>query len=50
MSKDEFRHICTITSAKEAWDILEVTHEGISVLKKSKLQMLTIKCDEHRIE
>ncbi|RVW62743.1 hypothetical protein CK203_060213 [Vitis vinifera] len=41
ISTDEFRRITTCTSAKEAWDILQVTHEGTSAVKVSKLQMLT---------
>ncbi|RVW13656.1 hypothetical protein CK203_093997 [Vitis vinifera] len=40
-STDEFRRIATCTSAKEAWDILQVTHEGTNVMKVSKHQMLT---------
>ncbi|RVX20532.1 hypothetical protein CK203_002544 [Vitis vinifera] len=41
ISTDEFRRIATCTSAKEAWDILQVTHEGTNAVKVSKLQMLT---------
>nr|CAN70330.1 hypothetical protein VITISV_027936 [Vitis vinifera] len=41
------------TSAKEAWDILQVTHEGTNAMKVSKLQMLTsrfetIRMDDHK--
>ena len=41
----------TCETAKEAWDILQLTHEGTSVVKASKLQNLTtqfetIKMDE----
>lgn len=36
--------------AKEAWDLLEVTHEGTSTVKKSKLQILTTKFKEHRMD
>ena len=41
ISTDEFRGIATCTSTKEAWDILQVTHEGTNIVKVSKLQMLT---------
>nr|CAN73575.1 hypothetical protein VITISV_008297 [Vitis vinifera] len=52
ISTDEFRRIATCTSAKEAWDILQVTHEGTNAVKVSKLQMLTsrfetIRMDDH---
>ena len=40
-SPHEFRRIGTCKRAKETWDILQVTHEGTSVVKLSKLQMLT---------
>ena len=52
ISTDEFCRIVTCTSAKEAWDILQVTHEGTNVTKVSKFQMLTsrfetIRMDDH---
>ncbi|KAJ9680449.1 hypothetical protein PVL29_019700 [Vitis rotundifolia] len=52
ISTDEFRRIATCTSAKEAWDILQVTHEGTNAVKVSKVQMLTsrfetIRMDDH---
>ena len=52
ISMDEFHRIATCTSTKEAWDILQVTHEGTNVVKVSKLQMLTsgfenIRMDDH---
>lgn len=50
MSQDEFRRICNLTIAKEARDLLQVTHEGTNVIKKSKLQMLTTKFAELRME
>ena len=40
---DEFHKIENWKCAKEAWDILQVTHEGTSPVKISKLQMLTSK-------
>ena len=50
ISTDEFHRITTCTSAKEAWDILQVTHEGTNVVKVSKLQMLTSRFDTIRME
>lgn len=50
VSPIEFRRICNLTVAKDAWKLLEVTHEGTSVVKKSKLQMLTTKFKELRME
>ena len=41
VTPDEFRHIMTCETAKEAQDILQLTHEGTSVVKASKLQNLT---------
>lgn len=35
---DEFRRISTFESAKEAWVLFEVTHEGTKTVKISKLQ------------
>lgn len=50
MSQDEFRRICNLTTAKEAWDLLQVTHEGTNAVKKSKLQMFTTKFEELKME
>ena len=50
ISMDEFHRIATCTLAKEAWDILQVTHEGINAVKVSKLQMLTSKFETIRME
>ncbi|RVW44902.1 hypothetical protein CK203_112965 [Vitis vinifera] len=41
ISMNEFCRIAICTLAKEAWDILQVTHEGTNVMKVSKFQMLT---------
>ena len=37
VTPDEFRRIMTCETAKEVWDILQLTHEGTSVVKASKL-------------
>ena len=41
VSPDEFHRISHVTIAKEAWQILETTYEGIKKVKNTKLQMLT---------
>ena len=41
VNANEFRRISTCESAKEAWDILCVTHEGTNAVKLSKSQKLT---------
>ncbi|KAM0995716.1 hypothetical protein ACFX2C_005812 [Malus domestica] len=43
VSPEQFNYISKCTMAKEAWDILEVTHEGNSTVKESKLQHLITK-------
>ena len=50
VSSDEFQRILTCATAKEAWDILEVTHEGTSTVRRSKLQLLTTKFENIRME
>ncbi|XP_048423736.1 uncharacterized protein LOC125469828 [Pyrus x bretschneideri] len=42
VSPEQFNYISKCSTAKEAWDILEVTHEGNSTVKESKLQNLII--------
>jgi len=37
----QFKMISTCESAKEAWEILEVAHEGTTAVRQSKLNMLT---------
>ena len=46
VSLDEFYRISHITIAKEAWQILETTYEGIKKVKDTKLQMLTTRFEE----
>ncbi|XP_068315001.1 uncharacterized protein [Pyrus communis] len=43
VSPEQFNYISKCTTAKEAWGILEVTHEGNSTVKESKLQHLITK-------
>lgn len=42
----ELKKISICEVAKEAWNILEVTHEWTMIVKKSKLQLLTSKFEE----
>ena len=44
-----FHMIVNYKSAKEAWDILQVTHEGTSATKISKLQMYATKFENIRV-
>jgi len=46
MSPEELKRISLCEIAKEAWEILEVTHEGTKAVKNFKLQMLTSKFEE----
>ena len=46
VSPDEFHQILHITIAKEAWQILETTYEGTKKVKDTKLQMLTTRFEE----
>ena len=52
VDENQYKLIQITGIAKEAWDILEVTHEEIEVVKDSKLQVLqtrfeTIRMEEH---
>ena len=46
VSPEEFHRISHITVAKEAWEILETTHEGTKKVKDTKLQMSTTRFEE----
>ncbi|GAV71273.1 zf-CCHC domain-containing protein/DUF4219 domain-containing protein/UBN2 domain-containing protein [Cephalotus follicularis] len=37
---NEFNHISSCDSAKEMWDLLEITYEGTNQVKESKISML----------
>ena len=49
VSLDEFHQISQMTIAKEAWQILETTYEGMKKVKDTKLQMLTTRFEELRM-
>ncbi|CAL9001528.1 unnamed protein product [Prunus brigantina] len=42
VSFDQFEYISGCDTSKEAWDILQVTHEGTYTVKGAKLQMHTL--------
>ena len=42
LDPNEYNRILTCESAKEIWDRLEVTHEGTSQVKESKINILVI--------
>ena len=46
---DEFRRIENCKCAKEAWDILQVTHQGVFAINISKLLMLATKVENIRM-
>ena len=46
ISPDEFHRISHVTIAKEAWQILQTTYEGIKKVKDTKLKMLTTRFEE----
>lgn len=50
VSRDEFHRISHCEIAKEAWDILETTHEGTTSVKRAKLQLLTTKFEMERMK
>jgi hypothetical protein len=47
---EEFGRISRCVIAKEAWETLEITHEGSKIVKASKIQMLVSKFEEIRME
>ena len=46
VSPDEFHRISHITIAKEIWEILETTYEGMKKVTDIKLQMLSTRFEE----
>ena len=49
VSPNEFHRILHTTIAKEAWQILETTYEGMKKVKDTKLQILTTRSEELRM-
>ena len=39
LDKNEFNYISTCETAHYIWHILEITHEGLSIVKESKINL-----------
>lgn len=50
ISPKEFHRISHITVAKEAWEILKTTYEGTKKVKDTKLQMLTTRFEQLKMD
>ena len=50
VTNEEFKKISSTETSKEAWTILQTTHEGTKVVKDSKLQRLTMRFEEITME
>lgn len=46
VSPKEFRRVPMCEIVKYVWDILESTHDGAKIVKNSKLQILTSRFEE----
>ncbi|CAL9029725.1 unnamed protein product [Prunus brigantina] len=49
VSAGKFEFICNCKTSKEAWDILEITHEGNATVRESKLQQLMTKFENMKM-
>ena len=50
VTNEEFKKISSPKIAKEAWTILQTTYEGTEAIKDSKLQRLTMRVEEIKME
>ena len=50
VTNEEFKKISSTETAKEAWTILQTTYEGTKAVKDSKLQRLTTRFEEIKME
>ena len=50
VTNEEFKKIFFTETAKEAWTILQTTYEGTKAIKDSKLQRLTTRFEEIKME
>ena len=50
VTNEEFKKIFSIETTKEAWTILQTTYEGTKAVKDSKLQRLTSRFEEIKME
>ena len=50
VTNEEFKKISSTETTKEAWTILQTTHEGTKAVKDSKLQRLITSFEEIKME
>ena len=50
VTNEEFKKIFSTETAKEVWTILQTTYKGTKAIKDSKLQRLTTKFEEIKME
>ena len=50
VTNEEFKKISSTETAKEAWTILQTTYKGTKAVKNSKLQRLTTRFEEIKME
>lgn len=50
LSSSEFNRVSSCETAKEVWDILQVTHEGTSQVKKTRINMLLHELDNFHMK
>ena len=50
LSKEEFDQISMCSTAKEIWDKLEITYEGTSRVKETKINFLVTQYEMFRME
>ncbi|XP_052488158.1 uncharacterized protein LOC128041800 [Gossypium raimondii] len=50
LGPDEYSRVLTCSNAKEIWNKLEVTHEGTSQVRKSKLGILTLNYETFKMK
>ncbi|KAL4360717.1 hypothetical protein GQ457_04G018640 [Hibiscus cannabinus] len=50
LGPDEFAKMSSCSSAKEIWDKLEVTHEGTSEVKETKIGLLNLSYENFKME
>ena len=50
LSQEEFNRVVNCNTAKEIWDTLETTHEGTNQVKVAKIQMLSTKYEELKMQ
>ncbi|VFQ62783.1 unnamed protein product [Cuscuta campestris] len=50
LGQDEFARVSSCKSAKEAWELLEATHEGDKDPKASKIALRTSECENFKMK